>query len=117
MKDGARNHHAGQAAEESVLRHYMQLGYGLLARRWRGFGGELDLVLRNGDGVVFVEVKKSRCFDRALALLGRAQMHRIFQTAEQYLGTCPAGLNTQSRLDIALVNSFGEVRIVENAMA
>lgn len=117
MSDGARNHQAGLAGEDSVLRHYLRLGYLVLARRWRGLGGELDLVLGRNDGIVFVEVKKSRCFDRALGALGMAQLHRIFQTAEQYLGTCPAGLNTPARLDVALVNASGEVRIIENAMA
>ncbi|MFN4057239.1 MAG: YraN family protein [Roseinatronobacter sp.] len=117
MKDGARNHHAGLAAEDSVLRQYLTQGYRLLARRWRGLGGELDLVLGKGDAVIFVEVKKSRCFDRALGLLGGTQVQRLFQTAEQYLGTCRAGLNTPSRLDVALVNELGEVRVIENALA
>jgi putative endonuclease len=117
MKNGARNYHAGVAAEESVLRQYLKSGYALLARRWRGSGGELDLVLSRGEEIVFVEVKTSRTFNSAMALLGQSQMHRLFQTAEQYLGARPLGLNTPTRLDVALVNELGEVRIFENAFA
>jgi putative endonuclease len=111
-----RNHLAGMAAEESVLRHYLSAGYALLARRWRGVQGELDLVLRQGMDVVFVEVKKSATHDSAVAHLGRGQVARIVQTAEQFLGTLPTGLNTPSRVDVALVNSLGQVTTIENAL-
>jgi putative endonuclease len=112
----ARNYHAGLAAEDSTLRHYAQAGYALLARRWRGIQGEIDLILQRGADVVFVEVKKSRSFDHAVARLGGAQMARIWQTAEQFLGTQPLGLNTPARVDVALVNSMGQVQVIENAM-
>ncbi len=112
----ARNYHAGLAAEDSVLRHYMSLGYALLAQRWRGMRGEIDLILGRDNDVVFVEVKKSKCFDQAVSRLGQAQLGRIYQTAEQFLGTLPMGLNTPARLDVALVNSYGDVRVIENAL-
>jgi putative endonuclease len=112
----ARNYQAGLAAEESALRHYAQAGYALLARRWRGIQGELDLVVQRGSDVVFVEVKKSRNFDQAVAHLGAAQSARIWQTAEQFLGTQPLGLNTPARVDVALVNAMGQVRVIENAL-
>ncbi len=54
---GLASFHAGQAAEAAVARHYSRLGHDLIAQRWRGTGGELDLVVRDGDGVIFVEVK------------------------------------------------------------
>lgn len=112
----ARNYQAGLAAEDSALRHYAQAGYALLARRWRGFQGELDLVMQHGADVVFVEVKKSRSFDQAVARLGHGQMARIWQTAEQFLDTQPLGLNTPARVDVALVNTYGQVHVIENAM-
>lgn len=111
-----RNYHAGIAAEDSVLRQYLASGYTLLARRWRGQQGELDLVLSHGAEVIFVEVKKSRCFDTAAARIGAAQIARIFTTAAQYLGTCPQGQLTPSRFDVALVNASGQVERLENAL-
>ncbi len=112
----ARNNMAGLAAEETVLRQYLAAGYALLARRYRGTRGEIDLVLgRNGD-VVFIEVKKSRSFGAAVARLGAAQIGRIFATAAEFLGTQPMGQMTETRFDVALVNAQGDVSVIENAL-
>ena len=112
----ARNFHAGLAAEDSVLRQYAAAGYALLARRFRGTRGEIDLILKRDDDLVFVEVKKSRSFDSALLRIGTAQIARIFATAEEFLGTQPDGSLTQTRFDVALVDAHGQVQIVENAL-
>lgn len=112
----ARNYHAGLAAESSVLRQYLDAGYQLLAQRFRGLRGEIDLVLGKGTAVVFVEVKKSKSFDAALARLGPAQIGRIFDTASEFLGTQPLGQLTETRFDVALVNTQGQVCVMENAL-
>ncbi|MGY6704875.1 YraN family protein [Roseinatronobacter sp.] len=112
----ARNYNAGLAAEDCVLRDYLGAGYQLLARRWRGQRGELDLILTRNAEVIFVEVKKSTCFETAAARISTAQIKRLFMTAAQYLGTCPQGQSTPSRFDVALVNASGQVERLENAL-
>nr|WP_255702871.1 YraN family protein [Roseivivax sp. GX 12232] len=104
------------AAEAAVAADYHRRGYALAATRWRGRGGELDLVLRDGDGVIFVEVKKSRSFDRAAESLTPRQAARIMRTAEEFLGGEPRGSLTEARVDVALVNARGEMRVIENAL-
>lgn len=47
----------GADAEERALRHLLAQGHRVLARNYRVKGGELDLVTRDGDTVVFTEVK------------------------------------------------------------
>ncbi|SUZ32111.1 hypothetical protein ROE7235_01864 [Roseibaca ekhonensis] len=111
-----RNHLAGLAAEDGVLRDYTANGYRFLDRRFRGQGGEIDLVLARGDDVIFVEVKKSRSFDAARARLGPRQILRIFAAASEFLGTLPNGQLTETRFDLALVNAQGEIAIMENAL-
>ena len=59
MMRGRVAHSAGCLAEGSVARTYVDQGHELIAERWRGKGGEIDLILRKGDEYVFVEVKKS----------------------------------------------------------
>lgn len=62
-------------------------GYRLRHRRWRGPGGEIDLVLERGGIVVFVEVKtrSSVSFGGAAAAVDRDKRERIVRAASAYL--------------------------------
>ncbi|MGB3244766.1 MAG: YraN family protein [Sulfitobacter sp.] len=106
---------AGQAAEYRIAQDYEQRGFPVAHRRWRGKGGEIDLILRNGNGLIFVEVKQSRDFARAAESLSARQMQRIYLSAEEYLAREPAGSLTEVRFDVALVDGQGQTRIIENA--
>ena len=112
---GSLAFHAGCSAEQSVARHYERRGYHLAHTRWRGSAGEIDLILRFGAKVVFVEVKKSSSFAKAAQRISLRQQQRIYASAEAFLATEPAGTLTETRFDAALVNGSGEIEIVENA--
>ncbi|MBO6883783.1 MAG: YraN family protein [Marivita sp.] len=115
-KDARRtNYHAGLSAEQSVARHYADRGAVLRETRWRGRCGEIDLILSEGDRIVFVEVKKSRTHAMAVQRVTARQLDRILRSAEDYLGQCPAGTLTDARLDVALVDAQGVIDIIPNA--
>lgn len=109
------NYHAGLSAEHAVERHYRDQGAILRETRWRGRCGEIDLILSEGDTVVFVEVKKSRTHAQAVQRVTPRQLARILQSAEDYLGSCPNGSLTDARLDVALVDAQGVIDIIPNA--
>ncbi|WP_323765999.1 YraN family protein [Marinovum sp.] len=112
-----RNHLAGTSAEASVARRYLAAGYVQIACRWRGKGGEIDLVFADrGGGYVFVEVKTARDFDSALARISPRQVTRIHMAAQEFLGDCPAGLDSETRFDAALVDGQGRIEILEGAL-
>lgn len=112
---GAVSYHAGLAAEQQVASDYQRRGYEPCENRWRGRGGEIDLIARDGDGFVFVEVKKARNFSRAIERISQRQLQRIYQAAEEFLGQMPKALLTPARIDVALVNGSGQIEIIENA--
>ena len=112
---GSVSYHAGLTAEEIVERHYSRGGMPVVDRRWRGQGGEIDLVARDGAGLIFIEVKKSSSRSRAAERVTRRQMDRICAAAMEYLGATPDGQATDVRFDVALVDAHGAVEIVENA--
>lgn len=118
---GQLAYHAGNAAESVVARHYCAKGLEIAATRWRAArakgGGEIDLIVRNGAQVIFIEVKKSRSHAQAAQMLGSRQMARIARSAAVFLADEPTGQDTEARFDVALVDSFGRVEIIENAYA
>ncbi|MGL4236648.1 YraN family protein [Tabrizicola sp.] len=114
---GLQNYHAGHAAEGSVARHYEDRGIAICARNWRGLTGEIDLIGRRGDEVIFVEVKQSRSHDLAASHLSQAQIGRIFATVDEFLAGEPKGLLTDVRIDLALVDGLGRIDVLENAFA
>lgn len=107
--------HDGLSAEDAVVRHYHEQGAVLREKRWRGRAGEIDLILDENDTVVFVEVKKRQSHGAALMSLAARQVMRILRSAEDYLGTCPGGLLTDARFDVATVDAQGQVRVLRNA--
>lgn len=114
---GQMGYHAGLEAERGVARNYLRRGYSFEAHRFRGKSGEIDLVLRHHDEVIFIEVKQSRTHARAAGRLQSCQMARLFQTAEEFVANEPDGQNTNMRFDVALVDGAGRIEIIENAMA
>lgn len=112
---GERAHLGGAAAEDSVARHYARRGREITERRWRGTAGEIDLVTRDGDGLIFVEVKRARTLSEAACRLTERQVARIVSAASEYLGRMPLGQLTPVRFDLALVDGAGYVEVVENA--
>ncbi len=112
---GHRAHLSGLAAEDIALRGYAARGVQVLTRRWRGTGGEIDLVLWDGDTYVFCEVKKAATFDLALERVRPGQVQRIFNAASEYLAHTPEGQLAPVRFDLALIDASGDLRLMENA--
>ncbi len=112
---GLTNYLAGQNAEDQIAQDYARRGRPIVARRWRGRGGEIDLIAQEGEGLVFIEVKKSSSFARAASNLSTSQMRRIEATATEFLAGQPKGQLTDIRFDLALVDKTGCFEILENA--
>lgn len=112
---GSTSYHAGLSAEYQIAQDYKDRGYPTAQKRWRGSAGEVDLIAEDGDGLIFVEVKKSRTFGRAAARVTPRQMERVYNTAAEYLATMPKGQLTDVRFDVAMINDHGQIKIIENA--
>jgi putative endonuclease len=57
MKSGGDRSQEGRAGEEIAAKYLRKRGFQILRRNWRGRSGEIDLIARDGDTLVFVEVK------------------------------------------------------------
>lgn len=82
----------GSAAEERALLHLAQQGLSLVQRNYRYKGGELDLVMRDGNTLVFVEVRQraNMRFGGAAASVNHAKQVKLVKTAQHYLQKQPS---------------------------
>jgi putative endonuclease len=93
----------GRRGERAAARHLTRRGWTVLASRWRGGGGELDLVAARGDVVAICEVK-ARGDPTVLAEpVTAAQRARIARAAEAYLAARPELAGRVVRLDLIAV--------------
>ncbi len=93
----------GRHGERAARRHLTRRGWTILAERWRGAGGELDLVAARGMTVIACEVK-TRADPGALAEpLTVAQRERIARAMEAFVSLHPALAGRDLRLDLITV--------------
>ncbi|HWU97192.1 MAG TPA: YraN family protein [Oxalicibacterium sp.] len=78
---------AGQLGEDAALSYLQQRGLVLVERNFLCKGGELDLVMQEGDVLVFVEVRKraDRSHGGAAASVTPAKQKRLTTAAHHYL--------------------------------
>ena len=93
------------SSEQRALRHYRLRGYRILGTNvWIG-GYELDLVVRRGRTVAFVEVK-SKSGDRVgdpLEMVGPEKQRRLRRAAEAWLASHPEAAGLETRFDVVAV--------------
>jgi len=70
----------GHLAEWMAMLFLMAKGFRPLARRYAAGGGEIDLIMRRGGLVIFVEVKARAGFDQASVAIG-PRKQRLFARA------------------------------------
>ena len=115
----------GQQGEAIAAEALVNAGYELLTRNWRCSTGELDLVARHRDDIVFVEVRTrsgSEGIDAAIESITPRKITRLINLAGLYLQS-HALENSPFRIDIVAVElpsigSSGEpsVEIFEDAI-
>ena len=93
---------AGASAEDAALAHLQGEGLVLLARNARYPFGEIDLVMRQGDTLVFVEVRfrrPSRFGDGALSI-DSSKRRKIARASQAWLSSHKQYANADCRFDV-----------------
>jgi putative endonuclease len=95
---------AGNDAEERAAAYLAERGLAILARNFRTRLGEIDLVARDGETLVFVEVRLRRPgpFGGALESITPAKQRRIRAAAQQYLQRL--GREPRCRFDVVALD-------------
>ena len=89
----------GRGAERLALIWLMLKGYRPLARRFSAQGGGIDLIMRRGDTVAFVEVKARGTMEVALESIGATKKRRFGRAARAWLSRHPWAATLALRAD------------------
>jgi putative endonuclease len=109
----------GKTGEDLACAELERRGYAIIARRYRRRGGEIDIVSRDGETIVFVEVKtrESRCFGAAAEAVTAFKRRRIAQLAADYMARHRL-FDCRCRFDVVSIHfdsGRAEIEVFQNA--
>ncbi len=106
----------GHFGENEAARWYLRRGYEVVARNWRCSAGEVDLILRPGDVVVFCEVKAraSSEFGGPEAAVNWTKQRRLRRLAAMWLAEMRPANSVTIRFDVAAVVG-ARLTVIESA--
>jgi putative endonuclease len=93
----------GHWAERVALAVLVLKGYRQLARRYSASGGEIDLIVKRGDTIVFVEVKARDVIDSALIAISAQKRERFSRAARAWISRNPWAAAKTFRADAVFV--------------
>ena len=96
-------HRLGHVAEWRAVWRLRLAGYSILARRYKTKLGEIDIVVRRGGILAFVEVKARASFDEAAYAVTPRNQRRIIDAAQAWLMTHPEHAEFELRFDVMLI--------------
>jgi putative endonuclease len=107
----------GARAEDAAAAWLARRGLVLLARNWHCRAGEIDLIFRHGEAIVFVEVRQraSSRFGGAAASIDARKQRKLLAAARLYLAASPHR-NRPCRFDALLMGaSDSDIEWIRNA--
>ncbi|HEX7338762.1 MAG TPA: YraN family protein [Rhodanobacteraceae bacterium] len=92
----------GDAFEDRALAHLERAGLKLIARNYHTRFGEIDLIMRDGEALVFVEVRyrHDARFGGASASVTPRKREKLILAAEGFLGEHTRYANLTCRFDV-----------------
>lgn len=104
----------GAQAEDLACKFLVEQGLRLIDRNFHCRGGEIDLIMRDTDNLVFVEVRyrRQQRYGSGVESVNRHKQRRIVQCATYYLHRHPRAAALAARFDVvALAPEDNELQI------
>ncbi|MCR5126219.1 MAG: YraN family protein [Treponema sp.] len=111
----------GSDGEDKAVAFLISDGYEIVARNWRTKTGEIDIIARKSDVLVFVEVKTlpSGNLETLSHELNRRKQKRIIETAKFFLLSNRKYNDSKIRFDVLVIDmpGFAPVYHIKDAFA
>lgn len=104
----------GREGEALAANFLQQKGYEIVDRNWRYGPKEIDIVARDGDTMVFVEVKtrSTLAFELPQEAVTKKKMKNLVEAADAYL--IQRNIDLESRFDIVGVLNGNPPKVIEH---
>ena len=105
----------GAQAERTAAALLLAAGYEIVERNFRCKAGELDIIAREGDVLVFVEVRSRSDHEHgpAIETIGRAKQRQVVRVARHYLAAAEPRFE-RCRFDVVAITA-GESILLRDA--
>ena len=115
LKTKAAHLLSGKNAEDKAYDYLLSKGLKPVCRNYRCKQGELDLVMRDGNALVIVEVRyrKSVVYGSALESVTYTKQTKIIAATQHYLSTEP--IDCPIRFDVVAISGNAGIEWVKNA--
>lgn len=98
----------GKTAEHLACDYLRRQGLTLIDTNVRGPGGEIDIIMRDGDTLVFVEVRlrQNNSYSSAAESVNRSKQQKLWNTALHYLQKHKLTEQVPCRFDVVALESL-----------
>jgi len=105
----------GEKSEQLACRYLLKQGLQLIEKNFRSKYGEIDLIMKDNETLVIIEVRfrKSNKYGGALESISRKKQSRIIATTQYYLSTHK--VNSSIRFDAITMSSNTDINWIKNA--
>ena len=105
----------GDWGEEVAVRYLLEKGFRILQRNFRADRGEIDIIAREDDCVVFVEVKtgSTHKYGPPEDKITSAKQRQLYKIANHFIQQNP-DLDTDFRFDAVIVDGSPEQYIIRH---
>lgn len=103
----------GNEAEHAALEYLKSNGLSLVVANFSSRFGEIDLIMSDNEGYVFVEVKKRKLgLNHAIESINYSKQQKMIKTAQYFL--LKLGRDVNCRFDAVVLDSEGRIEWLKN---
>jgi len=104
----------GNQAEIFAKEYLVNQGLQLVTENFFSRFGEIDIIMRDGDCLVFIEVRQRKSSDLAIESITRVKQKKIIKTAQYYL--LKLGRECNCRFDVVALDEMSQVSWLKNVI-
>ncbi|MBO7495083.1 MAG: YraN family protein [Salinivirgaceae bacterium] len=110
----SEHNNVGREGEDLAANYLIQSGYEIVTRNWRFGPKEIDIVARDGETMVFVEVKtrSTLAFELPQEAVTKKKMKNLVEAADAYM--LQYNIELEGRFDIVGVLNGNPPKVIEH---